>query len=110
MHEILCSAVLIDEVKVCYASGSEMPPDPNRKPKAGMLLDASVESVIDLAQSWMVGDRWRDVACGKTAGCKTIFIDYGYREKLLAEPDFTVSCLNEACSIILNDHSTANPQ
>lgn len=109
MHEILCSAISIDEVKVCYASGSEVPPDPNRKPKAGMLLDASVESVIDLKQSWMVGDRWRDVECGKTAGCKTIFIDYGYQEELLVEPDFTVISLDEACNVILKEQNTATP-
>ena len=109
MHGILCSAVSLDEVKVCYASGTEIPADPNRKPKAGMLLDASLEHVIDLKRSWMVGDRWRDVACGKTAGCKTIFIDYGYQESLLVEPDFTVSCLDEACNVILKDQNTASP-
>lgn len=35
---------------------------------------------IDLANSFMIGDRWRDVECGFNAGCKTIFIDGGYKD------------------------------
>ena len=34
----------------------------------------------------MVGDRWRDVEAGRRAGCRTVFIDYGYAE---AKPDAT---------------------
>ena len=29
----------------------------------------------------MVGDRWSDIEAGNKAGCKTIFIDYKYKEK-----------------------------
>ena len=49
----------------------------------------------------MVGDRWRDVAAGKAAGCKTIFIDYGYAESVDSPPDFVVTSLLEASRIIL---------
>ncbi len=45
-----------------------------RKPKPGMLLRASEEYNIDLAQSWMVGDSDRDVEAGKAAGCKTAYV------------------------------------
>jgi len=58
---------------------------------------------IDLGGSWMVGDRWRDVDCGAAAGCRTIFIDYGYDEKLRARPDFTVGSLSEAAEVILRE-------
>lgn len=45
-----------------------------RKPKPGMLLQAVNDFNVDLKSSWMVGDGWRDVACGKNAGCRTILI------------------------------------
>lgn len=49
----------------------------------------------------MVGDRWRDVSAGKAAGCRTIFLDYGYAEELRDAPDFNVNSLAEAGRIIL---------
>ena len=66
-----------------------------------MLLRAARGLAIDLAQSWMVGDRWRDIDCGAAAGCRTIFIDYGYDEQLRAQPDFRCGSLREAAAIIL---------
>jgi D-glycero-D-manno-heptose 1,7-bisphosphate phosphatase len=51
-----------------------------RKPKPGLLLAASRDWNVDLAGSYMVGDRRRDIEAGQAAGCRTVFIDYGYRE------------------------------
>ncbi len=48
----------------------------------------------------MIGDRWRDVDCGFNAGCKTIFIDWGYEEKLNQDPDFYVRDLLNAAKLI----------
>jgi D-glycero-D-manno-heptose 1,7-bisphosphate phosphatase len=56
---------------------------------------------IDLAASYMVGDRWRDVDAGKRAGCKTIFIDYGYAEKQPEAVNHRVQSLTDAAHIIL---------
>src|SRR3954468_10842035 len=73
----------IARIEVCYAPGRvESPPDPRRKPEPGMLLDAAAALGLDLTRSWMVGDRWRDVDCGKRAGVRTVFIDFGYAEEL----------------------------
>ena len=66
-----------------------------------MLLRAARELNIDLAASWMVGDRWRDIDCGRDAGCGTVFIDYGYDEALKQPPDFRAHNLLEAAEIIL---------
>ena len=66
-----------------------------------MILEAAREQGIDLGRSYMVGDRWRDVSAGKTAGCTTIFVDYGYAETLETPPDFVVTSLLEASRIIL---------
>ncbi len=74
-----------------------------RKPKPGMLLRAARELDIDLSQSWMVGDRWRDIDCGHAAGCKTILIDRHYAEKLHEPPDFSARNLAEAADIIVRE-------
>ena len=45
-----------------------------RKPKPGMLIEASKELNIDLSRSWMIGDSENDIQAGKQAGCKTVLI------------------------------------
>jgi D-glycero-D-manno-heptose 1,7-bisphosphate phosphatase len=102
MHAKMCALLPIDRVEVCYDPGRGRPSE-FRKPAPGMLLRAVRELGIDLAQSWMVGDRWRDIDCGSAAGCRTIFIDYGYDETLRAVPDFRVGNLLEAAVIILRE-------
>ena len=48
-----------------------------RKPKPGLLLKAFDKYNIDIENSYMIGDSYTDVKCGKAAGVKTIFIgDY----------------------------------
>lgn len=101
MHAVMCTRLPIDRVEVCYDRGQEQPSE-FRKPAPGMLLRAARELDIDLAQSWMIGDRWRDIDCGAAAGCRTIFIDHGYAEKLRAQPDARVCSLLEAVLIIVS--------
>jgi D-glycero-D-manno-heptose 1,7-bisphosphate phosphatase len=101
MHAELCQLVPIDRIEVSYAPGGENPPDLNRKPQPGMVLRAAEALDLDLSQSWMIGDRWRDIDCGHAAGLRTIFIDWGYDEKLRATPDFTVRSFTAAAGIIL---------
>jgi len=45
-----------------------------RKPKNGMLLGAKEKWNINLNNSWMIGDSESDIICGKSVGCKTVFI------------------------------------
>lgn len=110
MHARLLSWVpQIERVEVCYAPGLDRsaPPDPRRKPEPGMLLDAAAALGLDLGKSWMVGDRWRDIDCGRRAGVRTVFIDFGYAEELRAPPDFTVKSLAEAAEVILRETRAA---
>lgn len=101
MHVKLKSLVPeITHIETCYDSGRGEP-SPRRKPEPGMILDAARQLNIDLATSWMIGDRWRDVDCGKRAGVGTIFIDFGYTEDLRSTPDFTVKNFAEAAGIVL---------
>jgi transaldolase len=78
MNEKLRAALPVDEVVVCWHDGDECD---CRKPKPGALLDAARRHGIDLAQSFMVGDRWRDIEAGQRAGVRCLFIDHGYRER-----------------------------
>lgn len=45
-----------------------------RKPKPGLLLRAAADWGVDLAASWMIGDRPRDVMAGHAAGCRSILL------------------------------------
>jgi D-glycero-D-manno-heptose 1,7-bisphosphate phosphatase len=99
INERLLNELPIDSVKTCYHDDSD-----NclcRKPRPGAIIDAAKEFDIDLAASYMVGDRWRDIEAGGRAGCRTIFIDYGYNEFRPLVPDFVVDSLPEAVSVIL---------
>jgi D-glycero-D-manno-heptose 1,7-bisphosphate phosphatase len=91
----------LDHIEVCFDPGGTTPPSPRRKPAPGMLRDAAAALGLDLARSWMVGDRWRDIDCGRAAGCRTVFIDWGYDEPLRAPPDFTVRNIAAAADVIL---------
>ncbi len=101
MHAKMCRELPIDRVEVCYHPGHGESHCNCRKPKPGLLLKAAQELNIALAQSWMVGDRWRDIDCGFAAGCRTVFIDRGYAENLKHAPDFRANDLTEAADVIL---------
>jgi D-glycero-D-manno-heptose 1,7-bisphosphate phosphatase len=100
IHQKLAVELPVDEIFVCYhkdGDGCEC-----RKPKPGMLLEGARRHNVNLKESFMVGDRWRDVEAGQNAGCRTIFIDGGYEECEPARPaDAHVHSLREAADWIL---------
>ena len=106
MHQQLRKELPLDDIKVCYEVESST--SLCYKPKPGMLLEAARERDIDLSRSYMVGDRWRDVGCGRAAGCFTIFIDRGYAETLRDAPDVTCIDLVQASAFILH-HTSLEP-
>jgi D-glycero-D-manno-heptose 1,7-bisphosphate phosphatase len=100
INEALQSALPIDEVVTSYEDGES----PRRKPNPGMLLEAAERHRIDLARSFMIGDRWKDVEAGRRAGCRTVFIDYGYRETSPVAPaDFTTQQLAAAAAWVASE-------
>ena len=103
MHAKLRGAIpSLDAIEVCFHAGAAHgQPCECRKPKSGMLLRAAAALDIDLRQSFLIGDRWRDVDCAHAAGCRAVFIDHGYSETLREKPEFTVSNLSDAVSAIL---------
>ncbi|HXE52283.1 MAG TPA: HAD family hydrolase [Tepidisphaeraceae bacterium] len=72
-----------------------------RKPLPGLLMNAAAAYNIDLSGSFMVGDRWSDVAAGQAAGCRTILIDLPYSQSDRCTPDYRVRDLPQAVDIIL---------
>jgi D-glycero-D-manno-heptose 1,7-bisphosphate phosphatase len=90
----------IARIEVCYDPGHGEA-SRRRKPEPGMLLETAAALSLDLGRSWMIGDRWRDIDCGRRAGVRTVFIDLGYREELRSEPDHIVKSFAEAAAIIL---------
>jgi D-glycero-D-manno-heptose 1,7-bisphosphate phosphatase len=77
-----------------------------RKPRPGLITDAAAAYNIDLARSFMVGDRWSDIAAGQAAGCRTILIDLPYSKGSRCEPDYRVRDLPEAVEIIVRIFAT----
>jgi D-glycero-D-manno-heptose 1,7-bisphosphate phosphatase len=97
-HE-LTRQLFLDDVRVCFHDDADL--CACRKPKPGLIMDAARDWAIRLGDSYMVGDRWRDIEAGRRAGCKTIFLDYGYQEKRPAELDYLTISLTEAVKWIL---------
>jgi D-sedoheptulose 7-phosphate isomerase len=100
MHQTLKAQLPLDDILVCPHTDQDQ--CDCRKPQPGMLLAAARKHNIDLAQSYMIGDRWRDIEAGYNAGCKTILIDYGYSERPPDRvPDLRVTSLREAADWII---------
>jgi D-glycero-D-manno-heptose 1,7-bisphosphate phosphatase len=101
MHAVLLGKIPeIDRIEVSYDPGRGEK-SLRRKPAPGMVLDAAAALGVDLGNSWMIGDRWRDVECGKNAGIRTVYIDYGYTDEHNTFPDYTVKNFHEAASVVL---------
>ena len=45
-----------------------------RKPGPGMIEQAAADLGLDVARSWMIGDRWLDVETGRNAGTRSILV------------------------------------
>lgn len=80
-----------------------------RKPKTGMLEKAAKEHGIELARSFVVGDRYGDVELARRAGACSILVRTGYGEgeylwnsgKWAFQPDFVATDLSDAVTWIL---------
>lgn len=74
-----------------------------RKPKPKKLLGAAKEFDIDLANSYMVGDRPSDVLTGINAGTKSILVMTGYPDAKSDKATFIARDLLEAVKFIKNN-------
>jgi D-glycero-D-manno-heptose 1,7-bisphosphate phosphatase len=99
VNQLLMSRLPLLEIRTCFHD------DPDgctcRKPKPGLLLEAARQHDVDLGRSFMVGDRWSDVAAGAAAGCSTLLIATPYSQRERCAPDHEVADLREAAQRIL---------
>jgi D-glycero-D-manno-heptose 1,7-bisphosphate phosphatase len=98
IHQRLRERVSVDDIRICYHDDDNL--CDCRKPKPGLLVSAANDWGIDLAASFMVGDRWRDIEAGQRAGCATILIDRYEDPSLTLEPTVRVESLPSAVSWI----------
>lgn len=95
----------LEEIFVCYHDDQDF--CTCRKPKPGLIFFAAQKYNINLQESFMIGDRWRDIDAGRNASCKTIWLDCGYQEKQPTQMDYTVKNLLEAVGHILRENKNS---
>ena len=82
-----------------------------RKPRPGLITRACHELDLDASRSFMVGDRWLDVQCGRAAGVRPILVRTGHgahEEASIAssvQADAILNNLMEAVGWILRSSS-----
>lgn len=82
-----------------------------RKPKPGLIRRAARELDLDLARSWMVGDRYSDIELARNAGLRSAFVLTGYGRGELEHqsdiwsqrPDLVAENLLEAARAIIQE-------
>jgi D-glycero-D-manno-heptose 1,7-bisphosphate phosphatase len=86
-----------------------------RKPKPGLITRAAADLDIDLARSWMIGDRYGDTELARNAGTRAALVLTGYgrgeyeyqRDAWQHEPDLVAENLLEAVREILRTDDDA---
>jgi D-glycero-D-manno-heptose 1,7-bisphosphate phosphatase len=99
MHERLMELLPLDEIRVC--PHDDVDGCACRKPKPGMLYDAARQHGVALEGSVLIGDRWKDMEAGHSAGCACVFLDRQYSEPMPVRSEVAVQDLREAVAWIL---------
>ena len=107
MHARLLRRVPIDAIYTCPHDDRDA--CACRKPKPGLLEQASRAWNVTLAESFLVGDSWKDVAAGKAAGCTTILVAPAAALPCEVEPDFVARDLPAAAALILEQLGKRRP-
>lgn len=117
--ELLARGALIDRFYFCPHHPTEGV-DPYRticdcrKPEPGLLNQAAADLDIDLARSYMIGDRYRDIETARRVGAKGVLVLTGYGRDLIEEagpdkaneinrPDYIAEDVLEAVRWIMKD-------
>jgi D-glycero-D-manno-heptose 1,7-bisphosphate phosphatase len=98
MNSWLVEALELDDVRVCWHDDEDR--CDCRKPCPGLLVQAAAEANADLADCFMVGDRWRDIEAGRRARCKTVLVGDGYGETFPSAPNHRATSLLEVAQWI----------
>jgi D-glycero-D-manno-heptose 1,7-bisphosphate phosphatase len=97
MHRELIKQAPVDDIMVCRHDDSDN--CPCRKPRPGMLTQAAERWEIDLPNSFMVGDSWKDMEAARAASAKDILINAPYNQEVACS--IRAESLESACDYIL---------
>jgi D-glycero-D-manno-heptose 1,7-bisphosphate phosphatase len=106
INQKLADNLPLDDFKVCFHDNQDN--CDCRKPKPGLILAAASEWGIDLAKSWLIGDRRSDIEAAQRAGCRSIFLDFDYVEPKPEGPDFVCGSLRAAINHILGGENSGS--
>lgn len=87
VHDHLRHHLGLHQVEVCPHDNADC--CACRKPAPGMVTGAAARLGLDLSRSWLVGDRWVDIAAGAAAGLRTVLVerDYSWAASSSGAPD-----------------------
>lgn len=75
-HEILSVYSEISSFLICPHAQESL--CACRKPSPKLLIEYAAAHNCNLVNSWVIGDRWVDIAAGNSAGCSTILLEKHY--------------------------------
>jgi len=97
-HRMLAQELPIARVYACFHDDAEA--CTCRKPLPGLLLMGRDEFDIDMATSFMVGDRASDIEAGRAAGCRTVLLRHPDDASTNVAADHEIRALAELLDII----------
>ncbi|MBY0527548.1 MAG: HAD family hydrolase [Gemmataceae bacterium] len=100
IHDHIRATLPVLDVLVCYHDSADH--CGCRKPRPGLLHAAARRWPIDLARSFLVGDRWSDILAGQAVGCTSILVETPYSGRHRCIADGCVADLAEAVTWILD--------
>lgn len=110
-HNLICERVLavcpsVSKIYTCPHDNDDL--CDCRKPKPGLIDQATQEFQLDLSKSWLVGDKWTDILAGKARGLATVLLrnDASWNPTSQGSPpddllpDFEISDLGEVYELL----------
>ena len=97
---LLTTELPLDRIRVCPHQGRDA--CDCRKPQPGLRPSDDGLGPVNFGVSWMVGDRDSDVTAGQAAGCRSVFIDRGWRDESGFGADFVTDSPGIAVNVILS--------
>jgi len=97
MHDLVRRTFPIDDILMC--PHDETDECPCRKPKPGLLVEASFKWHLSLDQSFVVSDKWQDAEAARQAGSTSVLVQSPWVGKV--HRDFLIPDLETAVEKIL---------
>jgi len=98
MHALLRAKLPLDDILVCPHDATDC--CPCRKPRPGLLLEASFKWQINLEYSFVLSDKWQDAEAARIAGCTSLLVQSSWNGNV--HRDFLVRDTEAAVQKILD--------